>query len=417
MTSTVLWPLTEDETPESFEAWRINFINILSEESSFIPFLKPECEWSRKTRAKPFRGFTGADAASRAAALDRMLGLIANYARTISRFTIVTSSTSLNSVWSSIRLYYGIQPSSSGPSRPLQKEQYAASKTYTHILQTIETPEHSKHKQEAEVPLSDVAAECEDQEDTENDASINIQYPDRMVHAEDDASSTNHYKLQPPHAVSSTNVSTPAMHSTLSSEPSAMHDHKDCSQTVHISAAPSSCCSDVKVQHTSPMKLYSTDASMHLDKMLTAINSSLCSGLPPHRKERSPEVTTGEVVMLQEHRDKVEHDNVAAHPEDTWTTVEHSEASSVAVCDSVHAAALHTEDRSCVPSTSQTPTSQLACIAQDGTPGCGHALQSHSAEVCRITRLLMSMDVHHDTCMYMAGSDTAIWNSSRCLPY
>lgn len=102
------WPLTEEETITSFESWKNNMVYILSLEEKFLPFLEPGCEWT-KAKETYYRGFTGRGAATKAASLDLMLGQIANFVPVISRNTIVRNSTSLKSIWNSIRLYYGIQ--------------------------------------------------------------------------------------------------------------------------------------------------------------------------------------------------------------------------------------------------------------------------------------------------------------------
>ena len=63
-------------------------------------------------QTSPLRGFPGTDTAQQVATLETMLGLIANYAPVVSRGNIVKSSTSLNSVWKVLQLYYGIQSNS-----------------------------------------------------------------------------------------------------------------------------------------------------------------------------------------------------------------------------------------------------------------------------------------------------------------
>ncbi len=103
------WALTEDETITSFESWQNNMKYILSLDETFAPFLKPDFTWTKRTRTSTCRGFTGSEAANKAASLEMMLGQIANFAPVISRNTIVKNSTSLKSVWDAIKLYYGIQ--------------------------------------------------------------------------------------------------------------------------------------------------------------------------------------------------------------------------------------------------------------------------------------------------------------------
>ena len=101
--------LTEEETSDSFESWRNQMITSLSETGSFAAFLKPGVTWSKKRNAIVFRGYTGADAATKAALLDVMLCHIANLVPVLSRHTITRNSTSLDSIWEALRQHYGIQ--------------------------------------------------------------------------------------------------------------------------------------------------------------------------------------------------------------------------------------------------------------------------------------------------------------------
>ena len=115
------WALSKHETITSFEAWRQNLQYILSLDKNFADFLVDGVTWSKKTVAAPLRGFVsdGQDipAANRRTAhqkvthLELMLGQIANYCPIISRNTIVKNSTSLSSIWQSIRLHFGFQSS------------------------------------------------------------------------------------------------------------------------------------------------------------------------------------------------------------------------------------------------------------------------------------------------------------------
>ena len=75
--------------------------------------------WLKKTNAQPLRGFQndGEDvaqanrrtAAQKCTHLELMLGQIANYCPVISSNTIVKNSTSIKSIWQSIRSHYGFQ--------------------------------------------------------------------------------------------------------------------------------------------------------------------------------------------------------------------------------------------------------------------------------------------------------------------
>ena len=113
------WSLTKDESITTFESWRQNLKYVLSLDANFATFIQEDAEWLKKTRAAPQRGFEddGNDVAAaqrRTAAqkvihLELMLGQIANFCPIISRNTIVKNSTSLESVWQSIRAHFGFQ--------------------------------------------------------------------------------------------------------------------------------------------------------------------------------------------------------------------------------------------------------------------------------------------------------------------
>ncbi|CAG2186669.1 unnamed protein product [Mytilus edulis] len=113
------WSLSKVETITSFEAWRQNLQYTLSLDQNFAAFLVDGFTWLKKTNANPLRGIVDdgeavAEANRRTAAqkcthLDLMLGQIANYCPIISRNTIIKNSTSINSIWQSIRLHYGFQ--------------------------------------------------------------------------------------------------------------------------------------------------------------------------------------------------------------------------------------------------------------------------------------------------------------------
>ena len=107
------WSLTETETITGFESWRNNMVYILSLDDNFKPYLVEGCTWLKKTKTNPNRGFTntaeGLTKQEKTARLELMLGQIANFAPVISRNTITKSSTSLPSIWQTIRLYYGFQ--------------------------------------------------------------------------------------------------------------------------------------------------------------------------------------------------------------------------------------------------------------------------------------------------------------------
>ncbi|KAK3100661.1 hypothetical protein FSP39_023313 [Pinctada imbricata] len=117
------WQLTKNETITSFEAWRQNLQYILSLDANFASFLVNGFTWLKKTPITPLRGLTDdgepvPEAQRRTAAqkvmhLELMLGQIANFCPIVSRNTIVKNSTSVNSIWQSIRLHYGLQSTGS----------------------------------------------------------------------------------------------------------------------------------------------------------------------------------------------------------------------------------------------------------------------------------------------------------------
>ena len=111
------WCLTKTETVTSFENWRQNLLYILSLDPQFAPFLVEGGTWQKKSKANPLRGFTDDPSSStnrrtaqqKVNMLELMLGQIANYCPIISRHTIVKNSTSVDSIWSAIRLHFGFQ--------------------------------------------------------------------------------------------------------------------------------------------------------------------------------------------------------------------------------------------------------------------------------------------------------------------
>ena len=113
------WCLSKSETINSFENWRQNLLYTLSLDSNFAPFLAEGITWGKKTRTEPLRGFTddGEDVAEASCLtaqqkvnfLELMLGQIANYCPIISRNTLVKNSTSIHSIWNTIRQHFGFQ--------------------------------------------------------------------------------------------------------------------------------------------------------------------------------------------------------------------------------------------------------------------------------------------------------------------
>ena len=110
--------LTRSETITSFNAWRDQFLYVLSFNKNFTLFLRSGTTWSKASSASPHRGFVDdtegenrVTKEEKVKQLDLFLGQIANYAPVISRNQITKNSTSLNDIWSKLREHYGIQTS------------------------------------------------------------------------------------------------------------------------------------------------------------------------------------------------------------------------------------------------------------------------------------------------------------------
>ena len=102
------WCLTKSETANSFEIWKENLVYTLSLDKSFTIFLTPGATWLKRSKSDNKRGLRddGATVAAelrrtavqKVAALELMLGQIANYCPIISRNSIVKNSTSLDCI-------------------------------------------------------------------------------------------------------------------------------------------------------------------------------------------------------------------------------------------------------------------------------------------------------------------------------
>ena len=96
------WPLSEEETLISFEAWRHNLVYRLNLDARFSIFLLDAVVWNKKSRAAAdVRGLVADDAftaAQKAANHDLMLQQVAIFCPIISRRTIVHESTSIHSL-------------------------------------------------------------------------------------------------------------------------------------------------------------------------------------------------------------------------------------------------------------------------------------------------------------------------------
>ena len=113
------WSLTENESVTSYANWQSNLLYHLSLCNEFTPFL--ETEWSAKPTAN--RGLQGdpdtvaaatrKTAAQKAIILERMLGLIAQFAPSLLRKDVIKCSTILAWIWQRIHRHYGFTQSES----------------------------------------------------------------------------------------------------------------------------------------------------------------------------------------------------------------------------------------------------------------------------------------------------------------
>ena len=112
------WCLLKSETINRFENWRHNLLYTLSLDKKFAPFLAEGFMWGKKTKANPLRGFTDdgdvAEAnrltvAQKVNFLELMVRQIANYLPIIARSNLVKNSTSIQSIWNTIRQHFGFQ--------------------------------------------------------------------------------------------------------------------------------------------------------------------------------------------------------------------------------------------------------------------------------------------------------------------
>jgi len=112
-----LWPLSKNETITSFENWRQVVIYSISLNKHFAPFLTNDAKWTISPSTTANRGLShdGNDvpqadrrtAEQKCASLELMLGQIAVHAPIVSQRSIVKCSTSLSSIWQTLRLHYG----------------------------------------------------------------------------------------------------------------------------------------------------------------------------------------------------------------------------------------------------------------------------------------------------------------------
>ena len=146
-TAQMQWTLSEHESQATLKAWKDNLMCFLSQEEIFRPFLLPGVTWGKKTKRNPFRGFTGSDAASKATVLELILLRIAVFAPVLSRHTVVKNSASLNSIWDSLCLYYGLDNFSEPNISLAQSSHQQSYKLYSGLSQTAPVPQETSQAQ------------------------------------------------------------------------------------------------------------------------------------------------------------------------------------------------------------------------------------------------------------------------------
>ena len=117
------WPLETTETVTSFERWRSNLVYNIRQDECFAPFTNMSWNKFTKKADNKYRGLVADTDATqpvkakqksqeaKLAALELRLEMIANWAPIVSRLSILRNSTSLDSIWQSIRAHYGFQTS------------------------------------------------------------------------------------------------------------------------------------------------------------------------------------------------------------------------------------------------------------------------------------------------------------------
>ena len=156
-TAQMQWTLSEHESQTTLKAWKDNLMCFLSQEEIFRPFLLPGVTWGKKTKRNPFRGFTGPDAASKTTILELILLRIAVFAPVLSRHTVVKNSTSLNSIWDSLCLYYGLDNFSEPNISLAQSSHQQSYKLYSGLSQTAPVPQETSQAQQDTIEHSENA--------------------------------------------------------------------------------------------------------------------------------------------------------------------------------------------------------------------------------------------------------------------
>jgi len=110
------WKLSEDETFSSYTSWQQNIVYCLNQDINCQPFLL-NATWRIVSPDHPHRGLTddagdnGLKKEQKVMNLNSMLGYISQFVPHYLSTDIKNSSTSINSVWGTIRQYYGFQQS------------------------------------------------------------------------------------------------------------------------------------------------------------------------------------------------------------------------------------------------------------------------------------------------------------------
>ena len=113
------WVLQERETITSFASWQSNILYHLSLCNEFAAFLDSNAAWQKKSTANrglvndadPVPADQRKTAAQKNIQLERMLGIIAQFAPSLLRNDIINKSTSLDWIWKRIRKHYSFQQS------------------------------------------------------------------------------------------------------------------------------------------------------------------------------------------------------------------------------------------------------------------------------------------------------------------
>lgn len=114
------WKLTEDETFSSYTSWQQNITYCLSQDTNNQPFLlhgSTDATWEKVGANNPFRGLVDGSndgkpkKEEKLLNLQSMLGYICQFVPHYLSNDIINTSTSINSVWSIVRQYYGFQQS------------------------------------------------------------------------------------------------------------------------------------------------------------------------------------------------------------------------------------------------------------------------------------------------------------------